>query len=192
MTQTHEAFEALTAALAAAGWPVELAELHGGMSGVLCAGGNEAAEAWLDRRLAECDRRGVDEVREPLQALQAQTWRALAGTELEFEPLLPADDRRLGERIEALALWCHGFVAGLADAGVALDAAGERRNEQIDEIVKDFLEISNVDSRIEADGDIDEADFSYAELTEFVRVAVQIVFEELGQRPGPGGAATLH
>lgn len=192
VTETHEAFEALTAALATAGWPVDLAELHGSLSGVLCGGGSAAAEAWLDRRLAECDRRGVEEIREPLQALQAQTWRALAGTELEFEPLLPGEDRALAERVEALALWCHGFVTGLADAGVAVGEGGPKGNEEVDEIVRDFVEISKVEARVEDGGAIEDADFSYAELTEFVRVAVQIAFEELGQRPYPSGAETLH
>ena len=54
VTETNEPFEALTAALTAAGWPIDLAELHGGLCGVLCAGGAAAADVWLDRRLAEC------------------------------------------------------------------------------------------------------------------------------------------
>lgn len=192
VTETNEPFEALTAALTAAGWPIDLAELHGGLCGVLCAGGAAAADVWLDRRLAECDRQGVEAIREPLQALQAQTWRALTGTELEFEPLLPAADRLLTDRVEALALWCHGFVAGLADGGVGLGAAGVVRNEEIDEIVRDFVEISKVDPHTDDADELEESDFSYTELTEFVRVAVQIVFEELGQRPYPSGAEMLH
>ena len=73
-----------------------------------------------------------------------------------------------------MALWCTGFLYGLGTGQIAdLDAL----NGDVGEIVRDFTEISR------AAGDDAEADESneraYAELVEFIRVAAQVVFEEL-------------
>jgi uncharacterized protein YgfB (UPF0149 family) len=93
---------------------------------------------------------------------------------MEFEPLLPDDEQPLNGRANALALWCTGFLYGLGTGQISnLDAlAGD-----VGEIVRDFTEISR------ATGDDAEADESneqaYAELVEFIRVAAQVVFEEL-------------
>jgi uncharacterized protein len=71
-------------------------------------------------------------------------------------------------------LWCTGFLYGLGTGSISdLEALGG----DVGEIVRDFTEISR------ATGDDAEADESneqaYAELVEFIRVAAQVVFEEL-------------
>jgi uncharacterized protein YgfB (UPF0149 family) len=93
---------------------------------------------------------------------------------MEFEPLLPDDESPLNGRANALALWCTGFLYGLGTGHISdLEAL----NGDVGEIVRDFTEISR------ATGDDAEADESneqaYAELVEFIRVAAQVVFEEL-------------
>jgi uncharacterized protein YgfB (UPF0149 family) len=93
---------------------------------------------------------------------------------MRFEPLLPDDEEPLNGRANALALWCTGFLYGL---GTGQIADLEALNGDVGEIVRDFTEISR------ATGDDAEADDSneqaYAELVEFIRVAAQVVFEEL-------------
>jgi uncharacterized protein YgfB (UPF0149 family) len=93
---------------------------------------------------------------------------------MQFEPLLPDDEQPLNGRANALALWCTGFLYGL---GTGQIADLEALNGDVGEIVRDFTEISR------ATGDDAEADESneqaYAELVEFIRVAAQVVFEEL-------------
>jgi uncharacterized protein YgfB (UPF0149 family) len=113
---------------------------------------------------------------------------------MQFELLIPDDTDTLEERTRALGLWCNGFLYGLGCNG-----AGDPRQLPADaaEIVRDLGEISQagVDAQ-----DSDEAnETAFAELLEFVRVGVQLVFEELGQQrtplptPAPvATSATLH
>jgi uncharacterized protein YgfB (UPF0149 family) len=58
--------------------------------------------------------------------------------------------------------------------------------------VRDFIEISHAGVEEEASDEANEA--AYAELVEFVRVGVQLLFEELGVARAPAAptAAPLH
>ena len=49
----------------------------------------------------------------------------LADRELEFAPLLPDDDAPLDEQVQALALWCQGFLSGVGTT--APSAARQQR-----------------------------------------------------------------
>jgi uncharacterized protein YgfB (UPF0149 family) len=180
-------YDTLLASLAQAGVVVAPAELHGGVCGALCVGGARAAERWL----AECledQNVALDAFDSPrvLGDVVSASWRMLTDRDLAFEPLLPGDHAPLEEQVQAIALWCHGFlgVVGLAVRG----AGGEDR--EIAEILADFAEISRAGlSEEEAAGE-GQPDFALAEIHEYVRVGVQIVFEDLtGRRTA---APSLH
>jgi uncharacterized protein len=185
MTRSDERFNVLASALADAGSPLSAAELHGGLCGALCAAGPEAGAAWLDRCAQECGPQAA--FGELLDTLHRESWRALTGTEMEFAPLLPHDSEALAARVQALASWCNGFVVGLGLGGLHLDADAQA-NEEILEIVRDFIEIGKADVDAETESDVEEAESSYAEVAEFVRVGVQIVFEEIGPTRSGDGA----
>jgi uncharacterized protein YgfB (UPF0149 family) len=76
---------------------------------------------------------------------------------------------------------------GLGLGGLHLDADAQA-NEEILEIVRDFIEIGKADVDAETESDVEEAESSYAEVAEFVRVGVQIVFEEIGPTRSGDGA----
>ena len=100
---------------------------------------------------------------------------------------MPDEDDALEERMRELAVWCHGFLAGLGWAG--LDIESDIASEQLKEIIEDFLEISRADPAPEADAR--GAEFDFAELIEYVRVSVQLAFEELAARRS-GSRRTVH
>jgi uncharacterized protein YgfB (UPF0149 family) len=108
---------------------------------------------------------------------------------MEFELLLPADEEPIDVRTAALAQWCQGFLYGLG-AGAITDATGLPGDAG--EIVRDFTEISR--AGVDATQEAESNEAAYAELVEFVRVGVQLLFEELGAlRPPSAPAATpLH
>ena len=170
-------YDRLRDSLADAGAVVAPAELHGGVCGALCAGGTPAAQRWLTDCLDDLDLAAAERVGE-LDELVGSTWKMLADAELTFELLLPADDAPLEEQVQALALWCQGFLGGV---GTTAPNAGRNLAEgaALGEILGDFAEISRAGlSEAEAAGE-GQPDFALAEIHEFVRVGVQIAFEEL-------------
>jgi uncharacterized protein YgfB (UPF0149 family) len=169
----------LRESLAAAGAVVALAELHGGVCGALCARGAPAARRWVkdcldDEELAALPADVVDE----LEQLIGASEKALADPDLTFEPLLPGDDAPLEEQVQALALWCQGFLNGV---GSTAPSAGRQstEGESLTEILRDFAEISRAGLSDEEAAGQGQPDFALAEIHEYVRVSVAVVFEEL-------------
>jgi uncharacterized protein len=165
----------------------DAAEAHGTLSGCLCAAAGYRFEDWLREILPEG--RAAPAAAGALQELYASTAAALLQPDMEFDLLLPADDERLNERTEALAQWCQGFLYGLG-AGAIPDAS--ELGGDVGEIVRDLLEISHAGAGPEQDEEANES--AYAELVEFVRVGVQLLFEELASARGVGrpAPAALH
>jgi yecA family protein len=164
--------------LAAAGVVVALAELHGGVCGALCVGDAAAASRWLVDVFDDEQNAAPAELAGDLEELVNTSVKMLDDDALEFKPLLPSDDAPLAEQVEALAAFCQGFLNGIGTAAsaTAREAAGR---ETIAEILRDFAEIGRAGlSDEEAAGEA-QADFALAEIQEYVRVSVQIVFEEL-------------
>lgn len=172
-------YERLRDALADAGAVVSLAELHGGVCGALCAGGAPAGRRWLadwldDERFDAAASALAGE----LDELIVGSAKMLDEREFAFAPLLPSDDVPLEEQVEALASWCQGFLNGVGSTTAAAGRSAE--GGALAEILHDFAEISRAGlSEDEAAGH-GQPDFALAELHEYVRVSVQIVFEELG------------
>jgi uncharacterized protein YgfB (UPF0149 family) len=160
-------------ALAAAGSLADAAEAHGSLCGALCSMSPYKMQDWVNEILPD-GAAVTDESAAMIERVFAATATSFGEQGMEFEPLLPDDESPLNGRANALALWCTGFLYGLGTGHISdLEAL----NGDVGEIVRDFTEISR------ATGDDAEADESneqaYAELVEFIRVAAQVVFEEL-------------
>ena len=92
--------------------------------------------------------------------------------ELAFSLILASDDEPLAERADTLAQWCQGYLVGLAMAGIKDHNA---LPGDVPEFVNDLLKISQVTA--DSDGNDDET--AFYELSEYIRVGVQLVFDEL-------------
>lgn len=166
-------------------------ELHGGICGGICAAGIEGARSWTDawfETLAGdiAQRTGL---RETVEALVSDAWRALSGSALVFEPLLPDEDASIEDRVDALAIWCHGFLSGIALAGVSREWLESRQADPEDEgelaeVLDDFAEISR--ATVQADDREQEAQagFDFATLVEHVRVGTLLAYEALTEHRG--------
>ena len=180
-------YATIAAALESLGEPMTVAELHGGFCGLLCAGGAGAASAWLGQHVSEINAElSVAEVtRGVFRFMELETRNALGSADLEFTPILPEDDAPLGDRVNELRFWCHGFLSGLGLGGLQLseDALTESTDEDSEnpvvEIVKDFAAISRIGLSVAEGNNPDDANFDMAEIVEYVRVSVQIVFEDV-------------
>ncbi len=179
-------FNEVAQALAAGGSSVHAAEAHGCLCGALCVRGGFAYGDWLDEILPDTvtlpDREG------PLADLFEQSAAVLAAPDMEFDPLLPEDDAPLEERVDALSAWCQGFLYGFGSARASgrPAPAGE-----VAEVLADFAEISRGGSVATDAMEIEED--AYVELVEFLRVGVQLVYDELrAERRLASGPATRH
>ena len=179
-------YASLAGQLDSAGSSLSPAELHGSLCGAFAAGGEEAGLAWLRQCIGELDDdpAALASLDVELESLGARSWRALTGLGLEFRLLLPDDDAAIERRAQALGLWCHGFLAGLVVGGFDIESAQRSRKDELEEIVGDFAEISRVGVEADERREAEASEMSFVELSEYVRVAAQIVFEELGRAPG--------
>ncbi len=169
-------FAAIEAALRASGSLGEPAEMHGEYCGLACIMGDDAGPAWVASVFAETDG-GAGNARDILQSLAATTWNALDSGDMELALLLPCDDELLEARAVSLGLWCQGFMHGLG-AGSEPGADSPLLADGITcEIIADFSEITR--AAFTADETESEAEAAYMELVEFVRVSVQLTYEEL-------------
>src|SRR5262250_795965 len=113
----------------------EAAEAHGTLAGCLCATTGYRLEDWLREILPEGH--AAPETTAMLEEVFAATAGALLQPDMEFEPLLPADDQPIDVRTAALAQWCQGFLYGLGAGGIT-DASVLPADTG--EIVRDFTE----------------------------------------------------
>ena len=169
--------------LAAAGSMADAAEAHGSLCGALCSMAPYKVQDWINEILPDGTSLS-DESAAMIERVFTATSTSFGEQGMEFEPLLPDDEQPLNGRANALALWCTGFLYGLGTGQIS-DLEG--LNGEVGEIVRDFTEISRATGddagKVAAksdDADADEAnEQAYAELVEFIRVAAQVVFEEL-------------
>ena len=189
----------LDAALRRCGSHWTSAQAHGLLCGRLAVRGGDAADGWLDQVLEALDPSDAlrRECEGHLDALFQSTWQQLSVRQSEFELLLPEDSAPAALRTRALADWCEGFLHGLVSR-TRSDAVRQRlAAEPLSDLIKDMLEITRATV---GDEDEETTETAYAELVEYLRVAVQVAYEELADlRSAPlraeaigGSSQTLH
>jgi len=170
-------YDQLSDALVRLGYTQDAAEYHGALCGALCVKPPEEIDPLrlLESSGAPSDH-GAD-AGQALSDLRGQSAEALSSTEMAFNPLLPDDHAELPVRVRALSAWCEGFLYGLSTRpGLNL----KRASSEMLEIIRDFTEFTRAVTYEEDDADIEET--AYAELVEYIRVGVQLVYLELRQR----------
>lgn len=178
---TEQDWAGVDAALRGVGSLGQPAEIHGEFCGLACIMGKEALAPWASAVLGdavsdEADQR-VDDATTALVELAEAAWSALEAGDMSFELLLPPDEASLEQRATALGVWCQGFMHGLGAAGRPGSDSPVVSNEVVQEIVADFSEITRATF---AEDETEEAgEAAFLELVEYVRVSVQLVFEEL-------------
>jgi uncharacterized protein len=150
----------------------DAAEAHGTLAGCLCATTEYRFEDWLSEILPAGET--SPPARQVLWELYQSTAEALQAAQMQFAPLLPQDEQPIDARAAALGLWCQGFLYGLGAS--AIQDARQLRGDA-GEVVRDLTEITHVG--VDARESLETNEGAYAELVEFVRVGVQLVFDEL-------------
>ena len=160
---------------------VTAAEVHGGLCGYLCAGGNAEPGQWLEQLCIDTD--ALPTGAEPqLELLRRATLALLDDPSMRFAPLLPDDEIALPARVQALADWCAGFLGGFGLTGV-----GEREglSDQGRDALRDLERIAHFGYEA---GDDDEDENALTEILEYVRVAVLLLHQESTHIGAPSDA----
>jgi uncharacterized protein YgfB (UPF0149 family) len=165
------AYDDVARALAARGSTVHPSEAHGCLCGALCTTRDYTPAEWLEEILPDEVAGGSDDG--VLAALLAETAGALERPDLEFEPLLPDDDG-IDARVEALAAWCQGFLYGFGSAGTT--GRGGLPGD-VNEVLTDFARIAQAGAP--GTDSAEEEESAFAELVEFLRAGVQLIYEDL-------------
>jgi hypothetical protein len=186
MSSPAPSYSTVEAALERLGADVSPAEGHGLLCALLCADPGAAHARWVGELLSAADVASLPaETSLVLDRLQAATGLQLSGPDSDLELLLPDDDAPLGLRAEALAEWCGAFLYGLGLAGVQ---EGGATSTEVGEVLQDLAEIS----RLEPDGEGQEDERALLEVSEFVRVAVMLVYEALQALDPTDGPPRVH
>jgi uncharacterized protein YgfB (UPF0149 family) len=174
MTRSTLTHAELATALKTLRLGVGASDLHGSLTGYLCAGGIAGAEDWpaaLEIEPEPATTLNDESLRRLYRDCRAQ----LEDPDLGFEPLLPAFDAPVELRAEALVEWCRGFLGGVGLSGAPARALSADANE----VLSDIGRIAA--SRFDYD-DENEDETALSEVLEFVRVGVLLLHAEM-RRP---------
>jgi uncharacterized protein len=162
-------YEDITDAIALREEVVSAAELHGLFCGMHCAKPGLEANVCLPEVFSnqEDPLDGYD--RALFTSLCDSARESLNSPDFSFYLFLPDDDEALIERAQALGEWCQGFLYGLGAQVESTSWHGE-----CEEILRHLVDIAQLDA--DADGEEDEV--AFMELSEFVRMGVQLIRSE--------------
>ena len=176
-TGLHLDWEEAADALAAVDPWCSPAELQGLLCGAVCADGRGPGdEAWLELIHAHAGEdlpAGADE--RPLQSFRERVLAGMADEMLAFPLLLPEDDTPLATRLEALGLWCGGFLSGFGLGGGNVD----NMEEDGIAMLEDMAAICDVDAN---EDDSEPAEAQFLEVSEYVRMGVLLLMSAVQTR----------
>ncbi|HET6551936.1 MAG TPA: UPF0149 family protein [Dyella sp.] len=164
---------------------IPASELHGSLCGFLAGGGRVGKQSLVEVLHLDNEVKPTGRDQALLERLVTQSEAELADPELGFEPLLPADDRPLPERAEALGDWCRGFLGGFGLAGAETH---RKLSDEAQEILRD---LGTIAASAFDFGDEGEDEDALIELHEFVRMGAMLLFAECAKRPAAQND-TLH
>lgn len=149
-------------------------QMHGCLCGLLSAGAPLEAEYGLDALAQALDLVLQGELAMRVMQMYTASDAALQDEEFSFFPLLPDEEVEIEQRTGALASWCDGFLSGFAYAAAEGDIVGGVFSEQCNEALRDIAALAQAEADEEELDD--DAENYYAELVEYLRVAVVNVY----------------
>ncbi len=164
-------FETIEEQFNAAKTDLNPAEAQGLLCGLLCHARENVRSRWVDELLPAAS---LNRLQAVLDELYSKTCAALNDQNLGFEPILPDETCSISGRSQALSLWCQSFLYGL---GLAAKNVEKGVSSLGQEALRDLTEITRMDTELVEESDENEA--AFIELSEFLRIAVITIYEEL-------------
>lgn len=181
------------------------AELHGLLTGQLCAGQQMTRDVWLRVAKDFMDAQAIPDAQDAdlLMSVYYTTITQLVDDDWGFYPLLPDDTSELMVRIQALGEWCQGFLVGFAlvdqkqvdqkqaDQKSADKKSADKKSNQgqktpYSDLVSDALsDLAAIAQVGEPEDDTDESENDFMHLVEYVKLAALNIFVECGPKLEP-------
>jgi uncharacterized protein YgfB (UPF0149 family) len=185
-THLSLSYEQLTRELASLDLPMDVAKLHGVLTGCLVFGGQLQTENYLRSLLFNKTGGAFRSANNALFSLFSITQAWLTHFGFDFKLILPNDEEDIVSRVAAFSRWCQGFLEGFDIGGLSLD---DIESEEVLEILQHMDEFSQMEAE---DFDYDEEDEkTYLEITEYARLAVLQVLCDLNEQ-GAGSEEPVH
>ncbi|MBU2869422.1 UPF0149 family protein [Colwellia sp. E2M01] len=171
-------FPSMQAIIASEGLNCHASELHGVLTGLVCAGFEFEDQGYLTilNDLFNDGDSFPSSIKIALKQMFSELWSSILDDTYSFNLLLPDDDDSIVERGHALGVWVQGFNLGFGlqqkDNPVV--------SEEVKEVLTDFGEIANLSDEMEEDEDTEQA---YFEIGEYVRISALLCFSELATPP---------
>jgi len=178
MTQdtTLPIYQSVIETLCCQSLPALPAELHGYLCGLIC-GSHQNTPQKLYQFIFDTLKQEellTDENKNLIATLVNNSHQQLKSPDFSFQLLLPDDKKPLKTRIEALVKWAQSFLSGLGIAG--FDQA-DLKNKDSAEAIHDIIEITKINFN-NIGLKIEEAEESYVEITEHLRISVILLYTE--------------
>ena len=154
-------------------------QAHGLLCGYIMTHGLKGHDMWLHRMFENSSNEKGVKYKYIFDDLFIKTWQQLEERQSEFELFLPGDDRGLLTRAKAIGSWCDSYLHGLISSVTTEKLKKAINREPTSILIKDLLEMTKATIGEEDDDETNER--SYAELVEYTRIAVQLIFEELDE-----------
>ena len=151
---------------------VSAAELHGLLSGMLCAGVDKKPD-WLIL-LYDYTTQGdawPTNAKAMAESLFNQTASDLKSTDMDFTLLQPEQNTSLSEQAQALTDWVNGFLAGFGIAGASKTSSVDSK-----EILEDLAQIAQLG--IDEDENESEQLALLSEVQEHVRICILSLYAD--------------
>ena len=150
------------------GLDLSIAQVHGTLAGLVCLGHSKGNfQKWGHLLVPD---HPTQSLLDTIFNLIYFTHDCLESPEFKFRPILCSEIGLL-ERVESLGDWCLGFTIGLE-----LNSIKQTKtySEDAEHFLSDISEISLV----ETSTDDDDSERAFCELEEYVKVGVQLIYEE--------------
>lgn len=157
------------------------AELHGSLCGFVCAGGTPEPGRWLEQLCIDTEGLAATS-QQDLESLRRATLALLDDADLRFAPLLPSDDLAMDARFEALGQWCGAFLGGFGLTGVGYR---EGLGDEAKDALRDLERIGQFGYEA---GEVEEDENAFAEILEYVRMAVLMLHQDAARAHAPPDA----
>lgn len=176
-------FSQLDRKLRDTGWGSGVPEAHGLLTGLACRG-IPVAEITNKLYLFRLD---SDRDSAMMEALYELIVRNLDSDSPVFDLMLPEDDESVSLRADEIGNWCSGFVQGFCHDG---DLVVHQCGGSVRELIRDIMAISGMQSASpDGAGAGQGEEKALVEVEQYLRVGIQLIYEEMVANPKSEQAA---